>query len=96
MLIFSRVIRALFGDVKEWDDVAWIGLSDIETEGNFVYLDGVRATEENTRWRSGQPDNFLGAEDCTHVHTVGQFALKVNDLACKENGYALCEKPVID
>ena len=71
---------------------AWIGASDVETEERFVYLDGVRATQQNTGWSSGQPDG--GNEDCVHVHIGGWLDNTANDRECWSREYALCEKPL--
>ena len=39
----------------------WLGLSDRNTEGEFVWENGERVTYTN--WRSGEPDDYLGRED---------------------------------
>ena len=81
----------IFGTAEE---DAWIGLSDNKTEGRFVYLDGAAATQQNTGWRSEQPDDFRGGEDCVHVFINGIFNNTANDWECYENAFALCEKPL--
>ena len=74
---------------------AWIGASDIETEGRFVYLDGVTATQQNTGWNSAQPDDGGRREDCVHFNLRGWPDNTANDWVCMENAYALCEKPIL-
>ena len=84
------MIKVVLGD-KGQD--AWIGLNDIETEGTFVYVDGVRATQQNAGWERGQPNNFGGNEDCAHVNRAGVPDNTANDSPCSISAFALCEKP---
>lgn len=70
-----------------YDAEAWIGLHDLEKEGDWVWLDGVVSTEANTRWEEGEPNNTGGDEDCGIANSKGN----VNDLLCTESRYALCE-----
>eukprot|EP00800_Vazella_pourtalesii_P023132 TRINITY_DN923_c0_g1_i13.p1 TRINITY_DN923_c0_g1~~TRINITY_DN923_c0_g1_i13.p1 ORF type:complete len:381 (-),score=40.72 TRINITY_DN923_c0_g1_i13:116-1258(-) len=44
-----------------------IGLSDIDTEGTFVWT-----------WGPGQPDDYLGIEDCVESRSLGVW----NDIPC--------------
>ena len=54
----------------------WIGLSDIDNEGTFVWADGRNSMYRH--WADGEPNDFRDDEDC--VHTFGQP--KWNDLVC--------------
>jgi len=47
----------------------WIGLDDRATEGTFVWDGG--ATSTYTDWRSGEPNNYGGNEDCTRMPAGG-------------------------
>ncbi len=40
----------------------WLGLSDVDTEGQFVWVTGEPLTFTN--WDPGQPDNNSGLQDC--------------------------------
>ena len=84
------MIKTVLG-VKGQD--AWIGLNDIEIEGTFVFIDGTKATQQNSGWRSGQPNNLNGIEDCAHVNIAGWPDNTANDAPCTIDAYALCEKP---
>jgi hypothetical protein len=45
----------------------WIGLSDIGTEGSFVWVDG--QAPDYAPWNEGQPDDSGGDEDCGHLYS---------------------------
>ncbi|XP_044284201.1 C-type lectin domain family 4 member F-like [Varanus komodoensis] len=51
----------------------WIGLTDKEEEGTWVWTDGTIYNQTNSFWSSGQPDNWDQApqqqEDCVHFQT---------------------------
>ena len=75
------------------DDV-WIGLSDIEREGHFKWLDGVLAA--NVGWVDGEPNDYDNNEDCVHINLGGRFLPNtINDIPCSAAVHALCEKKLI-
>ena len=74
----------------------WIGLTDIDLEGHFVWENGnsLSTWQENYLWRRfDQPDNDGGDEHCVearHYHWPGQFGL--NDFHCYLVNYFICEE----
>jgi hypothetical protein len=50
---------------------AWIGLNDIEEEGNFVWPCGDPLVYTN--WFPGQPNNFNGNQNCVEILNNGQW-----------------------
>ena len=69
---------------------SWLGLSDINTEGTFVWSDGV--PYDFYYWAKGQPNN-LNDEDC--VHTLGflqNHKYKWNDVNCTDCHRFTCKK----
>ena len=62
----------------------WIGLSDVASEGTWVWSSGSSSTYTN--WGSGEP-NDSGGEDCTHIYTSGSW----NDLPCSSSRAYVCE-----
>ena len=61
----------------------WIGLSDQNSEGNFVWQDGTSLGYTN--WNSGEPNNS-GNEDCTEMYSTGKW----NDKDCSQTRYFVC------
>uniref|UniRef100_A0A3P8R4S5 C-type lectin domain-containing protein n=1 Tax=Astatotilapia calliptera TaxID=8154 RepID=A0A3P8R4S5_ASTCA len=65
----------------------WIGLSDIEQEGTWKWVDGTPLTLQY--WASHQPDNKLPAENCGHIRYQGT---SWNDQSCEDSFQWVCEK----
>ncbi|XP_066539318.1 CD209 antigen-like [Hoplias malabaricus] len=66
--------------------VAWIGLTDLDTEGNWKWVDGSRLT--SGYWNDGEPNN-VGEEDCAVIK--GNIK-KWNDRKCSDQIRWICEK----
>ena len=73
------------------DDV-WIGINDIDSEGQFRWLNGDVFRNE-FEWSSGQPDNAGNNEDCVHLN-IFDPPEEANDYPCSFNSHGLCEKPI--
>ncbi|XP_059422833.1 hepatic lectin-like [Carassius carassius] len=67
----------------------WIGLSDIENEGNMIWVDN--STMNQTFWFEEEPNNAGGNEDCIEL-IPSETILNWNDLPCSENRKGICEK----
>ncbi|NXJ75843.1 MBL protein, partial [Trogon melanurus] len=64
---------------------AYIGISDEQTEGRFMYLNGGAVTYSN--WKDGEPNN-LKNEDCAVIQDSGKW----NDVNClSSNVLIICE-----
>lgn len=64
--------------------LGWVGLDDRVTEGTFV---NVTNEPNDTRpWRSGQPDNGGGSEDCVQLKADG-----LDDDQCNNTHAYVCE-----
>ena len=70
----------------------WIGVSDIEEEGNFTWLDGIAGTSENLFWYSREnvqvEPNGGTIENCVEMRSH----LSYNDLPCSFERQAVCGK----
>ncbi|XP_010867500.4 CD209 antigen-like protein D isoform X2 [Esox lucius] len=72
----------------------WIGLSDIETEGTWRWVDGTNLT--TAYWGGGEPNNLDEGEDCAVIyHDFTDPVKKWNDTPCTRKLNWICEK-VID
>jgi Ca2+-binding RTX toxin-like protein len=56
----------------------WIGLNDMENEGDFVWASGAPVTYTN--WYAGEPNNANGVEDFTYIVGFNIAVGKWNDL----------------
>ncbi len=65
----------------------WIGLDDIEVEGDFRWDDG--STLRFTGWDPGQPDDAGGAEDCV-ISGFDIMAETWDDVSCAERHSFVC------
>uniref|UniRef100_A0A8D3CIR1 C-type lectin domain-containing protein n=1 Tax=Scophthalmus maximus TaxID=52904 RepID=A0A8D3CIR1_SCOMX len=80
------------------EDKFWIGLTDAETEGEWLWVDGSRLDERVTFWLGNEPDNWTGenpdGEDCVRMgEKAGARDLMVwVDKSCKLPHKSICEK----
>ncbi|XP_065097996.1 mannose-binding protein A-like isoform X4 [Paramisgurnus dabryanus] len=63
----------------------YIGVTDRHKEGQFVDIDGKPLTF--TKWSSGQPDDYKGAQDCGALIDSGYW----DDVGCNDPHYIICE-----
>ncbi|KAF7243935.1 Hepatic lectin [Varanus komodoensis] len=73
------------------DERYWIGLSDVNVEGEWKWIDGTDYRTSYKKWRSGEP-NVHGdhGEDCAQIHIAGEW----NDVQCNYKSFYICEKPL--
>ncbi|RUS71677.1 hypothetical protein EGW08_020566 [Elysia chlorotica] len=72
----------------------WIGLTDLEVEGRFVWDDGEQLSDEMAQWiwRTGYPDNSFENEHCGEARLKnwpGVYGL--NDANCIDHDFYICE-----
>ena len=64
----------------------WIGLNDLEKEGEYRWHDGSLITW--TSWQNQQPNNLHGNQDCVEID---RYDMTTNDNNCAENFHFICE-----
>lgn len=62
----------------------YLGMSDLQTEGKFVYLNGQAVSYTN--WKSSEPNN-LNEEDCVILLPDTYW----NDISCDHQTLIICE-----
>ncbi|XP_033939574.2 C-type lectin domain family 4 member M-like [Pseudochaenichthys georgianus] len=76
--------------LNQFDKTMWLGLTDLETEGTWKWVDGTPMTERY--WGPGEP-NGRTSENCGHIKqfNVGK---RWNDGNCNTKTFWTCEKKV--
>ncbi|KAJ8358030.1 hypothetical protein AAFF_G00042690 [Aldrovandia affinis] len=70
------------------EGVYWIGLSDSETEGTWLWVDGTPLQKDKAFWKRGEPNDYNGSEDCAFT-VPGQN--KWNDGHCNVHVKSVCK-----
>ncbi|KAE8301157.1 C-type lectin domain family 4 member M CD209 antigen-like protein 1 [Larimichthys crocea] len=73
---------------------AWVGMTDREQEGTWVWVDGTPLDEDMLQWANGQPDGAYGGEDCADLRTMKNF-IGLNDFNCSSRNQWICEKALL-
>ena len=68
----------------------WVGLSDLASEGTWMWVDGKVSNISAEFWVPGQPSNTNREEHCAEVGWRDDYL--TNDVNCNSHFYAVCEK----
>lgn len=69
--------------------LVWIGLSDRETEDDWIWEDGTTLVPDF--WNENEPNNHNSNEDCVHL-AVENNKIGFNDNNCNTNFAYICER----
>ncbi|XP_063080003.1 C-type lectin domain family 4 member E-like [Engraulis encrasicolus] len=69
---------------------AWIGLSDLETEGVWKWVDGNNLGKPRF-WMQGEPNDQSGGEDCVEIIDSQKPLTSWNDNVCGFTRDYICE-----
>jgi hypothetical protein len=67
---------------------SWLGATDIDHEGLFVWVDGSEVDKKFENWADGQPSNSNGNEHCA---VISSELHRWNDLLCSRFFISVCE-----
>ncbi|XP_035686444.1 CD209 antigen-like protein E [Branchiostoma floridae] len=88
----DQFIISLIRKTQQRNGYFWFGLHDQRQEGQWEWIDGTELGTGYSRWREGQPDNFLmtgknlTGEDCAAYTTDGWY-----DRNCESLKTFICE-----
>ncbi|XP_042291262.1 lactose-binding lectin l-2-like [Thunnus maccoyii] len=82
----QNFVKSLIKNFDHAEGYTWIGLSDTQKEGGWMWSDG--SAVNFAFWSSGEPNNEGGKEDC--VHNNYGTDLKWNDHSCSLTFPSVC------
>ncbi|XP_042291255.1 lactose-binding lectin l-2-like [Thunnus maccoyii] len=82
----QKFVKSLIKNFDHAEGFTWIGLSDTQKEGRWMWSDG--SAVNFVFWNSGEPSNGGGNEDC--VHNNFGTGLKWNDVPCSKTFPSVC------
>uniref|UniRef100_A0A8C5N373 C-type lectin domain-containing protein n=1 Tax=Leptobrachium leishanense TaxID=445787 RepID=A0A8C5N373_9ANUR len=71
------------------DESHWIGLSTLNFEGNWTWIDGTDYATSFQSWEGGQPSD-TSSEDCVYFNEKGEW----QNISCEDYHFAVCEKAI--
>uniref|UniRef100_A0A3B4TW07 CD209 antigen-like n=1 Tax=Seriola dumerili TaxID=41447 RepID=A0A3B4TW07_SERDU len=88
VVIESREEQVFVNGVLKKGQNAWIGLTDKQKEGNWMWVDGTPLITKF--WQIGQPNSYNGNQDCAEIvqdTSLGEW----NDDGCFAEQIWICE-----
>uniref|UniRef100_A0A3B4TZM4 C-type lectin domain-containing protein n=1 Tax=Seriola dumerili TaxID=41447 RepID=A0A3B4TZM4_SERDU len=87
----SFLSNRLIEKMDNTEDKFWIGLTDSEVEGEWLWVDGSRLNTSLSFWFAQEPDNWTqenpDGEDCARMGEGMWW-----DKSCKASQKSICEK----
>ncbi|MBN3316921.1 C209E protein, partial [Atractosteus spatula] len=90
LVVIDSRLEQLFISRQSKGGSYWIGLSDADSEGTWLWVNGARET--GGYWMPRQPDNHRGGEDCAMISSRAMGAVRNwNDDECGRTLSWICE-----
>ena len=64
----------------------WLGASDADQEGRWLWLSDLATVEASSGWVSGEPNNVVEDEHCMMMGMAG-----FSDVSCSGDRYFVCD-----
>ncbi|XP_053145617.1 hepatic lectin-like [Hemicordylus capensis] len=92
LVVINNMAEQNFLQTRTRNERYWMGLTDLELEGHWRWVDGSDYRNSFTYWGVGEPnnDNYRTSEDCAHLWGNGAW----NDVYCTYLCFYICEKPL--
>ncbi|XP_042291263.1 lactose-binding lectin l-2-like [Thunnus maccoyii] len=87
----QKFVKSLIKNFDHAEGLTWIGLSDTQKEGGWMWSDGCAVDFDF--WNSEEPNNSGGNEDC--VHNNYDTGLKWNDGKCSDTLPSVCASRIL-
>ncbi|XP_042291257.1 lactose-binding lectin l-2-like [Thunnus maccoyii] len=87
----QKFVKSLIKNFDHAEGFTWIGLSDTQKEGGWMWSDG--SAVHFVFWNSGEPNNYKGHEDC--VHNNYGTGRKWNDVPCSKTFPSVCASRIL-
>ncbi|XP_042605544.1 CD209 antigen-like protein E [Cyprinus carpio] len=89
LIIINNTEEQEFVKIISGGSEVWIGLTDIEVEGRWKWVDGSSMT--SGFWASGEPNSYRGKEEDCAINRSSGWA----DFSCDYMSKWICEKSVL-
>ncbi|XP_022088435.1 uncharacterized protein LOC110978072 [Acanthaster planci] len=89
----NNAIKSFLSDLHALGiNEVYIGASDLETDGTFLWVDGTSATDQYTHWVSGQPPTSPDQKkDCAFINTADSQTAEWRAGDCFALGAYVCQ-----
>ncbi|KAI8510957.1 hypothetical protein Bbelb_118730 [Branchiostoma belcheri] len=84
----NDMINAFIHNLLPGNESRWIGLTDAESEGQWIFADGqTLASSGYANWAPGEPNHFYPNENCAEIYVSGRW----NDDPCNRAKGFICQ-----